>query len=401
MPTAETAPPESPPEGAPDLLVVAGEASGDQHGARLLSALRERRADLNAWGLGGEELRAAGLDAVADSGDISVVGIVEVLKIYRRAKEIFDLLLAEADRRGTRTALLIDAPGFNLRLAKALRAKGLRVIYYISPQVWAWRRGRVKTIARTVDRMLVLFPFEVHFYEQYGIEATCVGHPLVDEIPVLPQVWEHEEAGRVPTEAVVALLPGSRASEVRKLLPNMLDCAARLAAERPIRARLIRARSLPDEIFDTALAACPVPVEVIREDRYQAVADSHVALCASGTATLEVGLLGTPMLVVYRLTTASYWLGKLLVRLPWFSLVNLVLERKVAPELLQRDADPPRLAAAALALLEDRSRIDAMRVALAELRPRLGEGGASVRAAREVLPWLRPPRTVSAEATAP
>jgi len=202
---------------APELLVVAGEASGDLHGARLIAELRQRVPGLTTFGLGGDEMRAAGLEAVAHSSEISVVGITEVLKVLPRAREIFAGLLREVDRRRPALAVLVDFPDFNLRLAKELKTRNVEVVYYISPQVWAWRRGRVKKIARLVDRMLVLFPFEVDFYRGHGIQVVHVGHPLVDEVPVLPQGWDRGEPAGEPYR--VALLPGSRTSEVEALLP--------------------------------------------------------------------------------------------------------------------------------------------------------------------------------------
>ena len=375
---------------AEPLLMVAGEASGDLHGARLLTALRQRRPQLAAFGMGREQLVHAGLEPVADGREISIVGIVEVLRIYRRAREIFDHLLAEVEARGCRAAILIDFSGFNLRLAKALKARGVTVLYYVSPQVWAWRKGRLKAIARYVDRMLVLFPFEVEFYRQHGIEVTHVGHPLVDEVPELPGAWDRLAAEQTPRVTRLALLPGSRASEIKSLLPRMLDAAGRLAAARPLSVALIRAPGLSDDLLAPLLATAPVPVEVVETDRFAAVADAHLALCASGTATLEVGLLRTPMIVMYALQATSYWIGRMLVRLPHFSMVNLVLGRGAVPEMIQRDAEGPRVAAAAAALLDDRARLDAMRHDLADIRPRLGATGASGRAADAIVPWLQP-----------
>jgi lipid-A-disaccharide synthase len=374
-----------------ELLVVAGEASGDLHGARLITELRRRVPDLAAFGLGGDEMRAAGLEAVAHSSEISVVGITEVLKILPRAREVFADLLREVDRRRPALAVLIDFPDFNLRLAKELKARGLEVLYYISPQVWAWRRGRVKTIARLVDRMLVLFPFEVDFYREHGVDVVHVGHPLVDEVPVLPQGWDRDEpAGGPPFGGPyrVALLPGSRKSEVESLLPTLLEAARRLAAELPIEVRIIRAPTIPPELVDEAVELAGLPVEIVGEDRFAAVADSHLALCASGTATLEVGLLGTPMIMVYRLASWTYLLAKLMVHLPNVSLVNLVLGRRVVPELIQGEANPRRIAAEAARLLTDAGERGRMREALAEVRGRLGEGGASRRAAGEVAAML-------------
>jgi len=393
--------------GGDELLMVAGEASGDLHGARLLAELRRLVPGLRAFGLGGAELRAAGLDAVADSSEVAVVGVVEVLKVLPRVRQVFAALLAEADRRRPRAAVLIDFPDFNLRLAGRLARRGIPVVYYISPQVWAWRRGRVRTIARRVDEMLVLFPFEVEFYRRAGVRAVHVGHPLVDEVPRLPGAWDREPAAGEPYR--LALLPGSRRSEVEALLPAMLAAAARVAAEVPVAVTLIRAPGIPEELLAKHVegfrrrrgggagdrggegsqargsgGGVEMPVRVESADRFGAIADSHLALCASGTATLEVGLLGTPMIVLYRLARWSYLLARMLVRLPNFAMVNLVLGREVVPELLQGEAEPERIAAEALRLLGDREARARVRAGLAELRPRLGEGGASARAAHQV-----------------
>ena len=324
---------------------------------------------------------------MAHSAEISVVGITEVLRILKRAREVFALLLAEVDRRRPAAAVLIDFPDFNLRLAKELKKRGVPVIYYISPQVWAWRRGRVKTIAQVVDRMLVLFPFEVDFYRRFGVDVVHVGHPLVDEVPQLPSAWERGEPSREPYR--VSLLPGSRVSEVEALLPVMLEAVRRLSDDLPIEVRLIRAPTVPLEMLEEEIELSGLPVRIIAENRFAAIADSHLALCASGTATLEVGLLGTPMVMLYRLGRWTYLVAKLLVHLPYVSLVNLVLGRKVVPELVQGDASPERIALEAEQLLLDERERDAMREALAEVRGRLGSSGASRRAALEVADLLR------------
>jgi len=372
-----------------ELLVVAGEASGDLHGARLISELRQRVPGLAAFGLGGAEMRAAGLQAMADSSEVAVVGITEVLKVLPRIREVFADLLHEVDRRRPALAVLIDFPDFNLRLARQLKGRGLEIVYYISPQVWAWRKGRVKTIARLVDRMLVLFPFEVDFYRGHGVDVIHVGHPLVDEVPVLPQVWDRGGEEKTGGPFRIALLPGSRLSEVEALLPTLLGAAGKLAGRLPIEARIIRAPTVPRELLDEAVELSGLAVEIVESDRFAAVADSHVALCASGTATLEVGLLGTPMIVVYRLASWTYLLARLLVRLPNVALVNLVLGRRVVPELIQGQANPERIAAEAARLLTDGAARQEMRTALAEVRGRLGASGASGRAAGEVAEMLQ------------
>lgn len=379
--------------GGHDLLLVAGEASGDMHGARLLVELRRLAPQLAAFGMGGEQLRAAGLDAVADSREIAVVGLAEALKVVPRARQLFRLLLAECERRKPAAALLIDSPEFNLRLAKALKARGIPVIYYVSPQVWAWRRGRVRTIARVVDRMLVLFPFEVDFYRGHDVVVSHVGHPLVDEVPALPQAWDTPRQDGEPYRLL--LLPGSRRNEVESLLPAMLGAARLLAGRLPVTCTLLQAPTVPDALLDGPLAAAGLPIRRLRDDRFRVIAESHLALCASGTATLEVGLLGTPLVVAYRLHRFSYRLARWLVRLPHFSLVNLVLGRNAVPELLQDQASPEGLAAAAEEILRSAERVAVMRAALAELRPRLGASGASARAAQQVAEVMAEQRSVA------
>ncbi len=371
-----------------DLLIVAGEASGDLHGARLLSELEGLVPGLRSYGLGGDEMASCAFEPLAHSREISVVGFAEVLKILSRARQIFRCLLDEVDRRGTRNAVLIDSPGFNLRLAKQLHRRGVRVIYYISPQLWAWRQGRVKQIARYVDRMMVLFPFEVDFYRRHGVEVAHVGHPLIDEVPRLEQVWDAAPAAagqESPAKPwVVSLLPGSRASEVRSLLPVMRRSVELLAERLPLTVRLIEAPTVERSLVDEILAGCRLEIDRVRGDRFAALAGSHLALCASGTATLELALAGTPMVVIYRVNRWTARLGRLLIRVPYASMVNLVLGRRAVPELLQERAEPDLIAGEAEGLLGDRAAIAVMRDSFVELRDKLGAGGASRRAAAEV-----------------
>lgn len=361
------------------LLIVAGEVSGDLHGARLVDELRRVVPDLVCFGLGGVRLQAAGVRLLGQSSEISVVGLVEAIKVLRRARRLFHRILEEVDRVKPATAVLIDSPDFNLRLARALKRRGVKVVYYVSPQVWAWRSGRVRSIARDVDRMLVLFGFEEEWYRGRGVEAVHVGHPLVDEVPVLPQAWDL--AGEAPY--AVALLPGSRVSEVETLLPLLLGAAERLAGRFPVELRLIQAPDLPESVIARALRDCPLAVRIVRRHRLREIAGSHLALCASGTATLEVGLARTPMVVVYKVKAWSYMLGRLAIRVPHISLVNLVLRGRVVPELIQDEASPSDIARAGSELIEDADVRARMRARLSELRRELGESGASRRAAEE------------------
>ncbi|MEO8277672.1 MAG: lipid-A-disaccharide synthase [Thermoanaerobaculia bacterium] len=377
---------------AGDLLVVAGEASGDQHGARMIRELKRLRPGLSAFGLGADQLRAEGVELLADNRAISVVGISEALAILPRAKEIQDLIVTTCEKRRPAAAVLIDFPEFNLRLARKLKWLGIPIVYYISPQVWAWRKGRVRILSELVDRMLVLFAFEAEFYKRHGVPVTHVGHPLVDEMQSLTSVWETSGRSRTSGALRVALLPGSRRSEIRALLPRMLSAIQVMQQDLEIEASVIQAPSVTDEFLAPFLsehaARGGTAVGVVRADRFPAIADSHLALCASGTATLEVGLLGTPMVVLYRLGGWSYLLAKALVRLPHFSLVNLVLQRGVVPELLQNETAPENVAARALALLRSPESIATMREELSLLRPALGRSGASLRAAQEVAKFL-------------
>ena len=362
------------------LLVVAGEASGDLHGARLLAELKSLVPDLQCFGLGGDELAREGLSSVAHSRDIAVVGFSEVLKVVGKARRILRALLDETDRRRPAAALLIDSPGFNLHLARRLRRRGVPVVYYVSPQIWAWRRGRVRSIARRVHLMLVLFAFEVELYRRYGVAVRHVGHPLVDEVPRLDHVLD-DGAELAPR---IALLPGSRESEVRALLGAMLGALERIQSERPLEVVLLEAPTLRPELLDELLAGTSLRLERIRHGRIAALAGCHLALCASGTATLEVGLVGTPMIVLYRVSLLTSILGRLLLRVPYIGLVNLVLGREVAPELVQGDVRAERIRALVERMLEDRAGLVEMRRALLTLRDRLGEAGASRRAAEEV-----------------
>ncbi|REJ82212.1 MAG: lipid-A-disaccharide synthase [Acidobacteria bacterium] len=382
------------------ILVATGEASGDLHGARLISALREdsdsrpgaqHLGELEVYGIGSDELAAAGMRLVADSRAIAVIGLIEALRVVPHAFRIQRRLLAEVERRRPDVALLIDAPDFNLRLAKKLARRGIPVVYFISPQVWAWRQSRVHLIRRIVDKMLVLFPFEADFYRQHDVPVEHVGHPLVDEIAARPQRWDEAPTMPSPTGGpeslsgrTVVLLPGSRRSEVGRLLPLMLEVGSRLVAS-GARVRLIVARSLDgDWLRATAQEARPEgfgAIELVEANRHDAIAEAHVALCASGTATLEVGLLRTPMVVVYKVAPLTYWLGRRLVAVPHIALVNLVLGRRAVPEILQGEAEPEAVEAAVRELARGGEATETMRRHLAELREKLGQPGAARRAA--------------------
>ncbi|HLE60533.1 MAG TPA: lipid-A-disaccharide synthase [Thermoanaerobaculaceae bacterium] len=358
------------------VFLVAGEASGDLHAANLLLALRRLAPEVEAFGVGGERLRDAGLECVALSEELSLMGFAEVVRDLPRLWRLSRRVREAALERRPRVAVLVDSPDFNLPLARHLARAGIPVVIYISPQLWAWRAGRVRRIRRDVRRVLCILPFEVDFYGRHGVPAEFVGHPLVDELaPVM-----RELPPRVPH--ALALLPGSRWHEVESLLPAMLAAAGRLGATIPdLKVRLVVAPGLDPERVRGFLAGAAV--ELVTSDRHRALVACSAALVASGTATLECALLGVPMVVGYRLHPASYLMARFLVRVPHVALVNLVAGRGVVPELVQDAFTPEALAREAGALLGGGG--EQQQAGLAEVRCRLGEEGASERAARAVL----------------
>lgn len=371
------------------ILISAGEASGDAHGARLVEALRPLLPQTKFFGVGGAALRAGGCDTVVDARDVCVVGLVEVLshlpKIYRE----FRRLLAEVDRRRPAAAILVDFPDFNFRLARQLHARGIPVYYYISPQLWAWRAGRVKLVQRYVRKMLVIFPFEEQFYRERGVDAVYAGHPLADAVaPSVDRSAYAARHGLDPAKPWVALLPGSRRREVSLNLPEMLAAAARLPECHFI---LPVANTLQRADLEVALGPSYAGSIVLTDDARAALAHARAGVVASGTATLEAALLGTPFVMVYRVTPLTYALGKPLVRVPHFGIVNLILGRRVVPEFVQSDFTAARVEAEVRRLLAEGPERRLQLEAFGELHLKLTEGGgvpAAERAARVIAATL-------------
>jgi lipid-A-disaccharide synthase len=371
---------------AAEVLIVATEASADLHAARALDELRQLRPDLRAFGMGGPRLRAAGLEALHRAEDMSVMGIGEVLPKIPVILRILRDLAAAAEARRPSAALLVDSPDFNLRLAKRLKRAGIKVVYYVSPTVWAWRRGRVKTIARVVDRMLCILPFEERFYEGTGVSARFVGHPLAERPrPEAPALYR-ARLGLAPDRTTIALVPGSRPSEVKRIFPPMLAAAERLRARHADAQFVIPvAPTLSEAALRPHLARhASLDVKLVPAGMEAAVGAADAALVKSGTSVLETALMLRPMVVVYRLSWLSYAVGRLFVRLAHFALVNLLAGRTLVPELLQRQATPERMAAELEALLADGPARTAQLRGLEEVRASLGEPGAPRRVAEEL-----------------
>jgi lipid-A-disaccharide synthase len=367
------------------VLLVAGEASGDLHGADFLRSLRERLPAVEVFGLGGEHCRAAGMHTLADAGEVATVGLLEGAARLRTVIRIYRELRRRLREDPPDLCVLIDFAEFNLRLARAAKRAGVPVLYYIAPQVWAWRRGRVRTIARRVDRLAVVFPFEPDLYASHLPGVEFVGHPLLDRVAVtVGREATLRAHGLDPAKRTVLLLPGSRAKEIDYILPRLLAAADELARSGDYQFPLVLAHTLSRGEVEQRVRAANVAVRVpiIDGDMHNLIAAADIALVASGTATLECALLECPMVIVYRLSPVTYAVAKILVRgVQHVGMPNIVAGHEVVPELLQGQVTGPRIAAAARAILDDPSRHAAIIAELREVRRRLGRGGAADRAA--------------------
>ena len=379
--------------GRKKILIVAGEASGDLHGANLVRALKERNPDLAFFGIGSRNLRTAGVEILADSSEITAVGITEALAKLKQGRQVFRKILDWAEAYPPDLAVLIDSPGFNLRLAGFLKTRGIRVMYYVAPQVWAWGRGRIKKISERVDRLVSILPFEKEFYSQFGVPVDFVGHPLLDLARTSRSPEESRKSfGVKPEEKVIALLPGSRPGEIAYLLPEILGTVRDLSRLRPgIRFLLPVASSLnPQMIAETVRnQGLRETISILPgEEIYNALGISELALVASGTATLEAALIGCPMIILYRVSRLSYGVGRMLIKVKHIGLVNLIAGREVVPELLQGEARAERITREVERFLDNPELKNQVKTELGRIRASLGKPGAAGRAAQIALEML-------------
>ena len=372
------------------VMISCGEPSGDLYAGALAREIKALDPSAQLTGFGGDRLREAGASLVSDFSGLSVTGLLEVARTLPRTYAAYRRMIAEATESRPDVFVAIDFPDFNFRLAHAIRSLGVPVVYYISPQLWAWRPGRMKTMKRIADRVLVIFPFEEEIYRAAGVPVQWVGHPLLDVIalPEPREVFLRRHA-LDPAQPVVALLPGSRRNEVSAILPGLAD-AARLIRQRIPRAQFLLARAphLPDELFaplDGGADVAPVDVLVVPGLTDDVLAAADVALVASGTVTVQAAIHECPMVVVYRLSPLTYRLGRPFVQVNTFAMVDLVAGETIVPELMQDDFTPEAVAKQALDLLTDPKAALRVRTALRAVRHKLGEPGASRRAARAVL----------------
>ena len=373
------------------IAFSAGESSGDRHAAEMFLEIKNHRPDIKGMGMGGSKMKLADIDIRYDSSAIGVIGVIEVIKHYAEIRRALNamkqLLLTE------RPDLLVcvDYKEFNFKLARFAKQNGIKVLFYVSPQVWAWRPGRVKKYGAAIDMMAVIFPFEEPYYEAEGVPVRYVGHPSVDK--VYPQHSKEEDLGLfglAKASPVVGLLPGSRKNEIERMLPVMLAAARQLQAEFPdIRFLLPQADSIPDGLLADPLKAVPLPISVIKHKPYDVIQCCDAIMTTSGTASLEIALLGIPMVITYRLSPLTYWLGRLLVKTPYIGLPNIILGKPAIKELIQQEASAENLAAEISKILTDEAYANQICQDLLLAKKQLGEGGGSKNMAMLALEMLR------------
>jgi lipid-A-disaccharide synthase len=358
------------------ILIVAGEASSDLHAANLVKEIKSLLPSIEFFGLGGAKMARQGVKLSANIVDLAVVGFVEVLKNIKKFKYLFDQLLQEIDKLNPCLAILIDYPGFNLRLAAELKKRNIPVVYYISPQVWAWGKNRINLIKKLIKRMIVIFKFEEEFYKNQGVAVTFVGHPFLD-------IVKADSLLAIPHERItLALMPGSREAEVRRLLPLMLE-SAKIIREKIINSQFIilRSSTVKEEIFNQILANYNLPVYVFSDRTYEGLASSDFALVASGSATLESAILQKPFVIVYKVSWFSWLFLRAIIQIPYIGLVNIVAGRRMIEEFVQYRARPKNIADYVTKTLNNPQKMASLKDELAKIKSLLGEKGASRRAA--------------------
>jgi lipid-A-disaccharide synthase len=367
------------------VLLVAGEASGDLHGSGVVRALKELRPELDLFGIGGDRMKREGMDVVVHIARMSFMGFAEVLKNLGTIRQVMRMMEGLLETRRPDVVVLIDYPGFNLRFAKRAARKGIPVLYYISPQVWAWHRSRVRKMKGSVRSMKVVFPFEVDIYRNEGMDVEFVGHPIVERIGCRTSREEFFALhGLDPRKKLLALLPGSRLQEIQHILPVMLEAARLLSDNGHVQVALGVAPNLGVSPILPHLKEGS-GVTLVENATYDLMAHADAAVVTSGTATLETGWFGTPMVVVYKTSPVTFFIGRLLVSVPYIGLVNIVAGKKVAPELIQRELTAQNLVKTVQPLLNDGVSGAAMRTELSVIRERLGKPGASRLVAKEIL----------------
>ncbi len=390
---------------APLIFFAAGEASGDHYAAELYQRLHDRHPHLQAIGLGGAESRDAGIDTLVDMAEVSVMGLVEVLSHYRHLRQTLDQLIAALDERRPDLLIAIDFQEYNQRLARAARERGIPVLFFVAPQVWAWRPKRAEHFSEIADRLAVLFDFEVPLFERHGVPTTHVGHPLLDLIDGKNSAGQARAKLELPAAPakVIGLLPGSRRGEIKRLLPTLLDTAQRLHRNHPDWhfvlpiARSLDADAIRGQILATVRSGLKQHLHIVDGEARTVMAACDALCITSGTATLEAALIGTPMVIIYRSNPLTYLLASRLVATPWIGLPNIIAGHDVVPELIQSGASPKAIAAEVESLLTDTKQADDQRTSFAEIRMRLGasQKGSALDRLAQLAEDMLPPDSVA------
>lgn len=369
------------------VMIVAGEASGDIYGADLVREAHKLEPNIAFFGIGGERMREAGVETLVDSSGMAVVGLVEVIKHFNVIAAAFLTLRKIILTNPPDLLILIDYPGFNLRLARVAKNEGVKVLYYISPQIWAWRQGRVKKISRLVDHMAVILPFEAPFYQRAGLPVTFVGHPMVDMVNVsLDRTAAATSFNLDPSHKIVGLFPGSRRNEIERLLPVIISAAVMLKERFPtLQFILPLASTLESGDITSMLTAANLDVTISRDRIHDMIRACDAVISVSGTVTLEIALVGTPMVIIYKLSPLTYQLAKRLVKVPNIGLCNIVAGEEVVRELIQDDANPKMIAEEITHILTDEAYARQIKENLGKVRTRLGGSGASKNVSRLTL----------------
>jgi len=361
------------------ILFSAGEASGDQHAANMFLEIKKHQPDIKGIGMGGAKMAQAGIDIRYDSAGIGVIGVVEVLKHYGEIRRALKLMEQIISTERPDLLVCVDYKEFNFKLARFAKQQGIKVLFYVSPQVWAWRAGRVKAYGKVIDMMAVIFPFEIAYYEAENVPVRYVGHPSVDKVH--PQYSKAEDMARFQLDVnkpVVGLLAGSRANEIKRLLPVMLAASALLKAKHPdCQFILPQADSISDELLAEHLRDASVKVTVIKQQPYDVMQCCNAVMTTSGTATLEIALLTVPMVICYKLSPLTYWLGRLLVKTPFIGLPNIVAGKSIVREFIQHEATANNLAIEVGRILTDQDYRETMQENLQAVKQQLGQGGGS------------------------
>ncbi|OAI18371.1 lipid-A-disaccharide synthase [Methylomonas lenta] len=373
------------------VLFSAGESSGDQHAAHMFQELQKQSPALRGIGMGGNKMRQVGIDIRFDSSGIGVIGLVEILKHYTEIRRALKLMKHIVASEKPDLLVCVDYKEFNLKLAQFAKRHGVKVLFYVSPQVWAWRPGRVVTYGKAIDMMAVIFPFETAYYEAENVPVRYVGHPSVDKVhPIHSKQDDMEMFGLDASRPVIGVMPGSRANEIKRMLPVMLDAVKTLAKRQAdLQFVLPQADSISDEVLQEHLQGFPIPIKLIKQQAYDAIQCCDAVMTTSGTASLEIALLQVPMVIAYRLSPLSYWLGKQLVKIPFIGLPNIIAGKSIAKELIQDALTAQNLADELERLLSDAGYRHRALLELQRVKVLLGAGGGSKNMADLALEMLK------------